>query len=63
MARKLGYPVEENLLLPLGEEIPSWEFLRSRLSNPITARKAKRLIAAHPGWGFWIDEDGEIHDF
>jgi hypothetical protein len=35
---------------------------RSLLSNPITALKVERLIAAHPEWGFFIEE-GEILDF
>jgi hypothetical protein len=63
LARKLGYAVEEDLVLPAGEEIPSLEYLRSLLSKPTTAPKVKRLIAAHPDWGFWIDEEGEIQDF
>jgi hypothetical protein len=63
MARKMGYRIEEGLVLSGGEEIPSVEYLASLLTNPITARKVERLIAAHPEWGFWIDAAGEIQDF
>ena len=62
-AKKMGYRIEEGLVLPGGEEIPSVEYLASLLTNPITARKVQRLIAAHPEWGFWIDAAGEIQDF
>jgi len=54
---------ELNLVLPAGEEIPSLEHLRSLLSNPITAQKLAELIEAHPDWGFWIDEFGELWEF
>jgi hypothetical protein len=63
IAKKLGYRIEEGLVLPAGEEIPSLEHLRSLLSNPTTAAKVKRLIEAHPEWGFWIDECGELWEF
>jgi hypothetical protein len=33
------------------------------LSNPITAQKLAKLIEAHPDWGFWIDEFGELWEF
>jgi hypothetical protein len=63
MAAKLGYRIEEGLVLPAGEEIPSLEHLRSLLTSPTTAPQVRRLIEAHPDWGFWIDEEGEIQDF
>ena len=63
MARKMGYRIEEGLVLSGGEEIPSVEYLASLLTNPITARKVERLIAVHPEWGFWINAAGEIQDF
>jgi hypothetical protein len=63
MARNAGYRIEEGLVLPGGEGMPCLEYLRSLMTNPINARKVKRLIAAHPEWGFWIDKDGEIQDF
>jgi hypothetical protein len=62
-AKKMGYRIEEGLVLPGGEEIPSVEYLASLLTSFITARKVQRLIAAHPEWGFWIDAAGEIQDF
>jgi hypothetical protein len=61
-ARNNGYRIEEDLVLP-AEGMPSVEYLRSLLSNSITAPKVKRLIAAHPEWGVWIDAAGEIQDF
>jgi hypothetical protein len=63
MARSWGYRIEENLVLPAGEEIPPVKHLRSLLTNPTTAPRVKRLIEAHPDWGFWIDDEGEISDF
>jgi hypothetical protein len=62
MARNLGHRIEEDLVLPAGE-IPPVEHLRSLLTNPTTAPRVKRLIEAHPDWGFWIDDEGEISDF
>ena len=62
MARNLGYHVEEGLILA-ANEMPSVETLQSLLTNPVTAPKVERLIAAHPEWGFWIDERAELHDF
>jgi hypothetical protein len=62
LAEKFGYPIEEGLVLP-AEGMPSVEYLASLLSNPLTAPKVERLIAAHPEWGFWIDAAGEIQDF
>ncbi len=62
LASEMGYRVEEGLVLP-ESEIPSVEHLRSLLNNSITASKVERLVAAHPEWGFWIDESGELHDF
>jgi len=55
--------LEEGLVLPAGEEMPCLEYLRSLLSNPTTAQKVKRLIEAHPDWGFWIDNSGELWGF
>ena len=54
---------ELNLVLPAGEEIPSLEHLRSLLTISTTAPKVKRLIEAHPAWGFWIDDSGELWEF
>jgi hypothetical protein len=62
MARNLGHRIEEDLVLPAGE-IPPVEHLRSLLTSPTTAPRVKRLIEAHPDWGFWIDDEGEISDF
>jgi hypothetical protein len=61
-ARKWGYRIEEGLVLS-AEGMPSVEHLRSLLSNPVTVPKVERLIAAHPEWGFWIDEFGELWGF
>jgi hypothetical protein len=61
-ARKKGYCIEEGLVLP-AEGMPSVEYLRSLLSNSIMAPKVKRLVDAHPEWGFWIDEFGELWGF
>jgi len=61
-ARKWGYRIEEGLVLP-AEGMPSVEHLRSLLSNSIMAPKVKRLVDAHPKWGFWIDEFGELWGF
>jgi hypothetical protein len=63
MAKALGYRIEEGLVLPAGEEIPSLEHLRSLLTISTTAPKVKRLIEAHPAWGFWIDDSGELWEF
>ena len=61
LARKFGYCIEEGLVFP-AEGMPSVDNLRSLLTNPLTAPNVKRLIDAHPEWGFLI-EAGEIHDF
>ena len=62
LAPKMGYRVEKGLVLP-AQDIPSVDHLRALLNNSITASKVERLVAAHPEWGFWIDESGELHDF
>jgi hypothetical protein len=62
LARKWGYRIEEGLVLP-AEGMPSVEYLRSLLSNSIMAPKVKRLVDAHPEWGFYLDEFGELWGF
>jgi hypothetical protein len=61
LAEKFGYPIEEGLVLP-ASGMPSIDSLRSLLTNPTTAPRVKRLLDAHPEWGFFIEE-GEILDF
>jgi hypothetical protein len=67
MAKALGYRIEEGLVLPAGEEIPSLEHLRSLLTNAetraVTAKKIQRLIEGNPQWGFYFDEFGELWGF
>jgi hypothetical protein len=67
MAQELGYRIEEGLVLPAGEEIPSLEHLRSLLTNaetrPVTAKKIQRLIEGNPQWGFYFDEFGQLWGF
>jgi hypothetical protein len=67
MAKALGYRLEEGLVLPVGEEIPSLEHLRSLLTNAetraVTAKKIQRLIEGNPQWGFYFDEFGELWGF
>jgi hypothetical protein len=61
MAQKMGYRIEEGLILP-AEGMPSIDSLQLLLANPLTAPKVQRLLDAHPEWGFFIEE-GEILDF
>jgi hypothetical protein len=66
MAKVLGYRIEEGLVLPAGEEIPSLEHLRSLLNTEnraLTAKKIQRLIEGNPQWGFYFDEFGELWGF
>ncbi len=59
---QLGYVVAEDVVLVAGE-VPSPEYLRSLLSNPITAPMVRRLIEANPSWGFLIDREGQLWEF
>ena len=66
MAQELGYRIEEGLILPAGEEMPSLEHLRSLLNTEnrgVTVKKIQRLIEKNPQWGFYFDEFGELWGF
>ncbi len=66
MAQELGYRIEEGLILPVGEEMPSLEHLRSLLNTEnrgVTVKKIQRLIEKNPQWGFYFDEFGELWGF
>jgi len=66
MARNAGYRIEEGLVLPAGERMPSVEYLRSLLNTKnraLTAKKIQRLIKGNPQWGFYFDEFGELWGF
>jgi hypothetical protein len=66
MAKTLGYRIEEDLVLPAGEEMPDLEHLRSLLDTDnrgITAKKIQRLVERNPQWGFYFDEFGELWGF
>jgi hypothetical protein len=66
MAQELGYRIEEGLILPTGEEMPSLEHLRSLLNTEnrgVTVKKIQRLIEKNPQWGFYFDEFGELWGF
>ncbi|CAA9265415.1 hypothetical protein AVDCRST_MAG92-2693 [uncultured Coleofasciculus sp.] len=66
MARNAGYRIEEDLVLPAGEEMPSLEYLRSLLNTEnraLTAKKIQRLIEGNPQWGFYFDEFEELWGF
>ena len=66
IARQVGYRIEEGLVLPAGEEIPSLEHLRSLLNTEnrgVTVKKMQRIIEGNPQWGFYFDEFGELWGF
>lgn len=66
MAKAFGYRIEEGLVLPAGEEMPSLEHLQSLLNTDnrgVTAKKIRRLIEGNPQWGFYFDEFGELWGF
>jgi len=66
MARNAGYRIEEGLVLPAGEGMPSVEYLRSLLNTEnraLIAKKVQRLIEGNPQGGFYFDEFGELWGF
>jgi hypothetical protein len=66
MARNAGYRIEEGLVLPAGEGMPTVEYLRSLLNTEnraLIAKKIQRLIKGNPQFGFYFDEFGELWGF